>query len=218
VAVLALARAKAVVNDTWNGFNFLHTAANRMGALMLGFTPPQGQFSFNGIKAVWLQGVDTFVVNALPQDAFVIYQGHHGDVGAARADVIFPGCTYTEKNATYVNTEGRVQQTRQATSPVGDAKEDWKIIRAFSEVLGKPLAFNTLSDLRAAMVRDVPALDAVDAITPVEWSDFGHEGVTDAAPFGLAIANYYQTCPISRASVVMAECTDAFVRPVQTKQ
>ncbi|NBX65726.1 MAG: NADH-quinone oxidoreductase subunit G [Proteobacteria bacterium] len=213
-AVLAAVRAKAVVNEGWNGFNYLHTAAGRMGALMLGFTPPQGQFSWQGIKAVWLNNVDTDVVKSIPADAFVIYQGHHGDAGAARADVIFPAATYTEKNATYVNTEGRVQQTRQATSPVGQAKEDWKIIRAFSEVIGKPLSFNTLADLRAAMAKDVPAFGAVDAITPVAWSDFGKAGTLDAKPFGTAVANYYQTCVISRASVTMAQCTEAFVKPL----
>ncbi|MBU6234791.1 MAG: NADH-quinone oxidoreductase subunit NuoG [Alphaproteobacteria bacterium] len=213
-AILAAASAKAVVNENWNGFNFLHTAAGRMGALMLGFTPPQGQFSTQGIKALWLLGVDSQSVNThvIPRDAFVIYQGHHGDAGAARADVIFPAAAYTEKNATYVNTEGRVQQARQATSPVGHAKEDWKIIRAFSEVIGKPLAFNTLADLRAAMVKDVPALGNIDAITPVAWATFGKAGTIEAKPFGTAIANYYQTCPISRASVTMAECTEAFAK------
>lgn len=210
-AVLALARKKAVVNEGWNGFNVLHTAAGRMGALMVGFTPPQGHFNPEGIKALWLHGVDAPFVGDLPDDMFVIYQGHHGDAGAARADVILPGVAYTEKNATYVNTEGRVQQARQATSPLGQAKEDWKIIRALSEVVGKPLPFNTLSDLRALLAKEHPAFAEVDAIARAPWAAFGHEGPVDAAPFDVAVGNYYQTDVISRASVTMAECAQAFL-------
>ncbi len=50
------------------------------------------------------------------------------------ADVILPGAAYTEKNATFVNTEGRAQMTQVAVTAPGMAREDWKIIRALSEV------------------------------------------------------------------------------------
>lgn len=50
------------------------------------------------------------------------------------ADIILPSAAYTEKNATYVNTEGRSQHTRVAVTAPGMAREDWKIIRAVSEV------------------------------------------------------------------------------------
>ncbi|HEY8963860.1 MAG TPA: molybdopterin-dependent oxidoreductase, partial [Alphaproteobacteria bacterium] len=214
-AILALARSKAVVNDGWNGFNVLHTAASRVGSLMLGFTPPKGEKNcdWKAIKAVWLHGVDSAVVNEhiVPKDAFVIYQGHHGDAGAARADVIFPGCAYTEKNATYVNTEGRVQLARAAVTPLGQAKEDWKIIRAFSEVVGKPLSYNTLADLRAALIKDYPDFAHIDDIAPAKWNDFGKAGKCDDAPFKNTLPGYYQTDVISRASVTMAECVEEFI-------
>jgi len=215
-AILALARSKAVVNDTWNGFNVLHTAAGRMGALMLGFTPPAagssgGHFNLQGLKLLWLHGVDVPFVADLPRDLFVVYQGHHGDIGATRADVVLPGVAYTEKNALYVNTEGRVQQARQAVSPLGQAKEDWKIIRALSEAIGKPLAFNTQSELRAQLVKEYPAFASIDAIAPAPWAPFGQQGAVGSAPFQLANKNYYQTDPISRASATMAECASAFV-------
>ncbi len=213
-AVLAMARAKAVVKDGWNGFNLLHTAAGRMGALMAGFVPPQGQFSMNGIKAWYMHGVDNPVVydHMVGKDDFVIYQGHHGDVGAARADVIFPGTAYTEKSALYVNTEGRVQMARAAVTPLGLAKEDWRIIRAFSEVMNAPLPYNTLSDLRARLAREIPAFGAIGAITPVAWSDFGKPGAVKGVRFASPVKNYYQTDPISRASVTMATCVEAFAQ------
>jgi len=215
-AVLALAASKAVVNDNWNGFNVLHTAASRVGSLMLGFTPPKGEKNcdWGTVKAVWLHGVDSDVVNThiVPKNAFVIYQGHHGDAGVSRADVIFPGCAYTEKNATYVNTEGRVQLARAAVTPLGQAKEDWKIIRAFSEVLNKPLAFNTLAELRAQLVRDYPDLAYIDDIAPSKWVVPGKAGKLDAAPFKNALGGYYQTDVISRASVTMAACVEEFTQ------
>jgi NADH-quinone oxidoreductase subunit G len=216
-AIQALARKKAVVNDNWNGFNVLHTAAGRVGALMVGFTPPKGQFSMEGIKAWYLLGVDSAEVNQhmIKSDAFVIYQGHHGDAGAQRADVIFPGCAYPEKNALYVNTEGRVQMAYQATSPLGQAKEDWKILRALSEVIGNPLPYNTQSELRTRLAREFPAFAKIGEIAPAAWAEFGEPGDIKAQAFMPAVRNYYQTDPISRASVTMAECKALFVSASQ---
>jgi NADH-quinone oxidoreductase subunit G len=215
-AVLALARKKSVVTAEWNGFNVLHTAAGRVGALMVGFAP-QAPFSTKGIKAWYLHGVDNAEVfqHVIAKEAFVIYQGHHGDVGAQRADVIFPGAAYTEKAALYVNTEGRVQMARAAVSPVGQAKEDWRIVRAFSEVLNVPLAYNTHADLRKRLSAEIPAFANVGEITPVEWKPFGKEGTISATSFTSAVANYYQTDAISRASVTMANCVESFGAPLK---
>ena len=150
-AVLALCREMAetfgMVTEGWNGFNLLHTAAARVGALDLGFLPGDGGLGLAGILAgaengeidvVYLLGADEIDMSRLGS-AFVIYQGHHGDAGAHRADVILPGAAYTEKNGTYVNTEGRVQLTRLAAFPPGDAREDWTILRALSGLLDKTL-------------------------------------------------------------------------------
>ncbi|MCB1537853.1 MAG: NADH-quinone oxidoreductase subunit G [Rhodospirillales bacterium] len=216
-AVLALARAKAKIADGWNGFNLLHTAAGRMGALSIGFVPPGGQFSKKGIKLWYLMGVDNPDVfsHMIGKDDFVIYQGHHGDAGAARADVILPGAAYTEKTALYMNTEGRVQTTRAAVTPPGMAKEDWKIVRAFSEVLGQTLVYNTHAELRARIAGEFPAFAAVGEITPVAWGDFGAAGAAKTAIFASPVGNYYQTDPVSRASPTMAQCVAAFT--AQTK-
>jgi len=123
--------------------------------------------------------------------------------------VILPGGAYTEKNATYVNTEGRVQRARLAAPPPGQAREDWTILRALSEALGKTLKFNTLRELRARMAGCAPWFSAVDAVTAAAWGDFGTAGAMDSEPFAPAIDNFYMTDPISRASATMAECTAA---------
>merc|ERR1719387_2209589 len=117
-----------LLTDSWNGFNVLHTAASRVGALELGFVP-SGKASTP--EFVYLMGADE-CVDDIPADAFVVYQGHHGDAGAHRADVILPGAAYTEKHGTYVNTEGRVQRAKRAKAPIGDARDDWAILRALS--------------------------------------------------------------------------------------
>ncbi|MBT6403217.1 MAG: NADH-quinone oxidoreductase subunit G [Rhodospirillaceae bacterium] len=222
-AVLASARALAdncnVVRDGWNGFNVLHTAAARVGGLDLGFVPGEGGRDVAGIvsgaaagdiELVYLLGADEIDTSGLG-DAFVVYQGHHGDAGAHRADVILPGAAYTEKNGTYVNTEGRVQLGRQAVQPPGDAREDWSIIRALSGVLGAKLDYVTLGDVRAALSAANPVFDQVDQVQPASWDAFGAAGEMDAAPFESPVANYYMTDPISRASETMAECTREFV-------
>src|SRR5207302_2924473 len=139
--------------------------------------------------------------------AFVIYQGHHGDRGAARADVVLPGCAYTEKDATYVNTEGRAQLGRRATFPPGEAREDWAILRALSGALGRPLPFDSLPELRQRLRAAHPNFARIDEIVPAEWGNFGEAGPVDAAAFVYPIADFYRTDPVSRASPTMAQCS-----------
>ena len=136
----------------------------------------------------------------------VVYQGHHGDAGAHRADAIFPGAAYTEKDATYVNTEGRVQRAEKASFPLGQAKEDWAIVRALSEALGNALPYDTTVEVRQRMIEINSVFSRVDEITENEWGVFGEDGQTKDKEFGAAIPNYYMTDAISRASNTMAEC------------
>ncbi len=222
-AVLAMARQIAeesgLVREDWNGFNMLHTSAARVGALDLGFVPGEGGLDTAGIlagavngtiKVVYLLGADEVDMSSLG-DAFVVYQGHHGDAGAHRADVVLPGAAYTEKNGTYVNTEGRVQTGRRAVFPPGDAREDWAIVRAISGVLGKRLGYNDLQELRHAMRKAHPIFSVTDAVEPQEWGNFGAAGKLSEQTFASSIANFYMTDSISRASETMAMCTAAFV-------
>lgn len=225
LAVQAAARAIAenvgAVREDWNGFNVLHLAAGRVGALDAGFLPGPGGRDLAGIlagaqsgeiEAVYLLGADEIDGDKFGK-AFVIYQGHHGDRGAHRADVILPGAAYTEKNATYVNTEGRVQHARFATFPLGEAREDWKILRALSGELGQALPYDTLTQLRQHMAQVNPVFATLDTLVPAAWGPFGQTGAIADAHFASPIENFYMTDPISRASVTMAQCTDAFLKP-----
>jgi NADH-quinone oxidoreductase subunit G len=219
-----LAETYGMVADGWNGFNVLHTAAARVGGLDLGFLPGEGGRDTAGIldgaekgelDFVYLLGVDEIDASRLGK-AFVVYQGHHGDAGAHRADVILPGAAYTEKNATYVNTEGRVQLGRLAANPPGDAREDWAILRALSDHVGKkPLPYDNLGEVRQKLIETATTFAAVDQVPEAAWGEFGQAGELDSAPFGLPITNFYMTDPISRNSETMARCTEAFVLPKQ---
>ncbi|NNG03278.1 MAG: NADH-quinone oxidoreductase subunit G [Inquilinus sp.] len=222
-AVLAAARSAAetfgLVKEDWNGFNVLHTAAARVGGLELGFVPGEGGRGTAGIldgarngevKLVWLLGADEIGADRFG-DAFVVYQGHHGDRGAHRADVILPGAAYTEKNGTYVNTEGRPQRGKQAVFPPGEAREDWKILRAFSDRVGRTLPYDSLEQLRGHMAQVAPRLARIDEIEPAEWQAFGKAGKMDAAPFASPVEVFYMTDPISRASATMAKCISQIV-------
>jgi len=223
-AVMAAARQIAgntgMVSADWNGFNILHTAAARVAGLDLGLVPGEGGRDVAGIldgaaageiEVVYLLGADEIDTSKLA-NAFVIYQGHHGDAGAHAADVILPGAAYTEKDGTYANTEGRVQRGRRATFPPGDAREDWAILRALSDVLGKTLPYNNILELQAHMAKTAPALAEIDTLAPSSWRDYGTAGEMDNAPFESPIRNFYMTDPISRASETMAACTETFVR------
>ena len=170
-AILALAakaaHALGAIKEGWNGFAILHTAAARVGGLDLGFVPGQGGLDAGSmaksgaLDVLFLLGADEIAVEP---GAFVIYQGTHGDRGAARADVILPGAAYTEKSGTYVNTEGRVQFADRANFPPGDAREDWAILRALSDVLGHKLPFDSLKALRACLYAGHPHFAKLDEI------------------------------------------------------
>ena len=200
----------------WHGFNVLHTAAARVGALDLGFVPgPNGKSvaEMPDLDLLWLLGADEFDTGKIAPGTFVIYQGHHGDAGASRADVILPGAAYTEKSGTYVNTEGRVQRGFMATHPPGEAREDWRIIRALSTRLGHTLPYDTIDALRTrlqtvnpvfANVGFLPRFGATDATAPA-----GDPAAVSDLPFAPVIKHYHQTDPISRASPTMAACVAA---------
>ena len=138
--------------------------------------------------------------------AFVVYQGTHGDRGAHRADVILPGATYTEKSGLYVNTEGRVQYAERANFAPGDAREDWAILRALSEVVGAKLSFDSLADLRKALYAAYPHFARIDAIEPGSIN-IANAGALGTGVFTSAVDDFYLTNPIARASAVMAECS-----------
>ncbi|MGD9502743.1 MAG: molybdopterin-dependent oxidoreductase, partial [Methyloceanibacter sp.] len=220
--VLALAAKAAIAIGAlkpaaaWNGFNVLHSAAARVGGLDLGFVPGEGGRDVSGVldgasdgsvEAVYLLGADEIDMARLG-GAFVIYQGSHGDAGAHRADVILPGAAYTEKTAIYVNTEGRPQMTARATFPPGEAREDWKIVRALSGVLGQTLPFDNVQELRAELFLRHPHLAEIDAIGPADAATIERLAARPAkhgkGRFEPAIADFYLTNPIARASAIMA--------------
>ena len=222
-AVLAaawkLAAHSAALTPEWNGFNVLHTAAARVGALDIGFVPGPGGKAMDammggGVDLLWLLAADEFDAGRIGPDTFVVYQGHHGDRGAARADVILPGAAYTEKSGTYVNTEGRAQRGYKASFAPGEAREDWSILRAFSAVLGRPLPYDTIEALRTRMEAVNPLFGDIGALPRFGASDLsgpaGDPAAVSDAPFAPAFADYYQTNPISRASEVMAECSRTY--------
>jgi NADH-quinone oxidoreductase subunit G len=217
-AIMALAAKAAqslgAIKDGWNGFSVLQTAASRVGALDLGFVPANGGMNATkiagtgGLDVVFLLGADEIEV---APGAFVIYLGTHGDSGAHRADVILPGAAYPEKSGIYVNTEGRVQMAARASFPPGEAREDWAILRALSDVLGQRLPYDSLAQLRAAMFKAHPHLQRIGQIAPGNATNIAKlanlGGAPDKAPFASPIDDYYLTNPIARASAVMAECS-----------
>ncbi len=225
-AVLAaawrLAAQVGALTADWHGFNVLHTAAGRVGALDLGFVPgPNGKgldaMLDGGVDLLWLLAADEFDTTRIGADTFVVYQGHHGEAGAQRADVILPGAAYTEKPGTYVNTEGRVQRGFRAVYPPGESREDWTILRAFSGVLGKTLPYDTIAALRARMAAVNSVFGRVNEMARFGCTDHtgphGDPAMLSEAPLVSSVANYFQTDPISRSSPTMAACVAARSTP-----
>ncbi len=214
--------------EGWSGLAVLHTAAGRVGGLDLGFVPGEGGLDAAAMVAavndgaldlLFLLGADEMTMPA-PGKGFVIYQGTHGDAGAHRADVILPGAAWTEKSATYVNTEGRVQRAKRAAFPPGEAREDWAILRALSDAVSTKLPYDSLDQLRAALYAAHPHFARVDRIERSFTGDLSRLAslglVSLPLPFANPIADFYQTNPIARASRVMAECSALHANSLRT--
>lgn len=209
-----LALDVGAVKDGWNGFAVLQNTASRVGALDIGFAAGANGLNlaqmtaFGTLDVLFLLGADE--VKA-PDGTFVVYIGTHGDAGAHRADVILPGAAYTEKSGIFVNTEGRAQMANRAGFPPGEAREDWAIIRALSEVLAKKLPYDSLASLRQAVFKTAPHLMRLDQIEAGNAADLktlaGRGGDVEKVPFKAVVDDFYLTNPIARASAVMAECS-----------
>jgi NADH-quinone oxidoreductase subunit G len=216
----ALAASGSFVKGNWNGFNVLHTAASRMAGLMLGYAQPGGIADVAAAKPelVILLGADE-VADGTFKDAFTVYIGHHGDNGAKNADLVLPGAAYSEKHGTWVNIEGRVQRGERATFPPGDAREDWTILRALSDLLGQPLPFDRLDQLRAAMAADTPGLGADDGtildfpwVAPKAGKGARINGASGTVDY--PIKDFYLTNAICRSSPTMRRCSEELIHGV----
>lgn len=201
-----------IVRDDWNGFNVLHTSASRVGGLDIGFIPESKSIHIQNIlensKVLFLFGADEIDLRRIPQDTFVIYQGHHGDKSVYSADIILPGAAYTEKDSTYVNTEGRVQRTYAAVPPPRYAQSDWEIVNALAKMLKIDIGINSMGELRRLMTKEFSIFEYVDSVVPSEikinlgkMKDFEKDSFTNPSK------NFYMSDCISRNSRTMAQCT-----------
>ena len=221
-AIINLAKQIAekynMIAESFNGFNILHKTAAIVGGLDIGFIPAKDGYNVkaildhaekNEIKLVYLLGADEIDMSKL-KNSFVIYQGHHGDKGAHAADVILPGCSYTEKDATYVNLEGRVQRTYRAVYAPGEAKLDWQIIIELADAIKKPLGYKNLNDIRTKMVNIAPHFAKIGHIEKAQWIPANKQTNLVSKFIEYNHQNYYLTDSICRASVIMSKCASLF--------
>jgi NADH-quinone oxidoreductase subunit G len=214
-ATLALVESLSLIrpdsgNGGWNGYNVLHTAAARTGGLILGYARLGGMTSLaeQAPKLLFLLGADEMDFAPFA-GSFKVYVGHHGDNGAHVADLILPGAAYSEKHGIHVNLEGRVQYSEKAVDPPGDARADWSIFRALSDVLGRPLPFDSHAELRGRLIADHPEFARGGGLIAFPWAPPRLDAV--AIPKGTALAypirDFYLTNPIARSSPTLQRCS-----------
>ncbi|OWR42401.1 NADH-ubiquinone oxidoreductase subunit [Danaus plexippus plexippus] len=223
---LALRLQDKLENKDWKVLNVLQRTASQVAAMDLGYKPGVGEMLKEGPKVVFLLGADAGVVTreALPKDCVVIYQGHHGDAGASIADIVLAGAAYTEKNGTYVNAEGRAQQTLPAVTPPGKAREDWKIIRALSEVVGARLPYDNLEEVRARLAEVCPSMVSYGDVQNNNYfaqardlAQSLQKPVSGTLDVQLKqLEDFFMTDSISRASPTMAKCVQAVIKQKQS--
>tara|TARA_B100001057_G_scaffold444518_1_gene481483 strand:- start:168 stop:2093 length:1926 start_codon:yes stop_codon:yes gene_type:complete len=211
---IELAHKYNFLKDDWNGFNVLHTAASRPGAMEIGFLPGEKgknldqiikSYKTGGISTLFLLGADEIDISE-KNDCFIIYQGHHGDKGANIADLILPSPSFNEQNGLFINTEGRVQESIRATFPLGEAKEDWEIISLISKNMGLENIFTSFEELRSSLFHDYPNLSDLDFCLPSER--FPKKLVTKDIKdhiFTDSLNNFWLSNSITRSSKLMCE-------------
>jgi len=215
------ARVQSGCGSSWRVLNVLHKVAGQVAALDIGYKAGVAAIKEQKPDVLFLLGADAGKITRadLPDNCFVIYQGHHGDKGAEMADLILPGAAYTEKQATYVNMEGRAQQTIAALTPPGMARVDWKIIRALSEVLGETLPYDTIQEVRARLNQVSPNLTRYGLVEEANFFAQAAELASTQKKLALSkdpidvsqkiLTDFYMTDAISRASPTMAKCVQA---------
>jgi len=210
-AALALVGPLGLIKGEWNGFNVVHTSASRMASLVLGYAQAGGLADIEAAKPelVLLLGADEMPADRL-KGAFKVYIGHHGDNGAKQADLVLPGATYAEKHGTYVNTEGRVQRSEKAAFAPGEAREDWAILRAVSELAGKTLPFDSFGQLRQQMIAEYPQLGR-DGLIDLPWSPPNLDTEAEGK-IRYPIADFFLTNAICRNSPTMRRCSEELVQ------
>ncbi len=216
-AALALVKPLGLIKDSWNGFNVLHISASRMASLILGYAQKGGIADIEGAnpELVLLLGADEVAADRF-KGAFKVYIGHHGDAGAKMADLVLPGAAYAEKHGTYVNTEGRVQRGEKAAFAPGEAREDWSILRAVSELAGKALPFDSFGQLRAAMIAEFPELGR-HGLLDLKWAPPKLDAKAEG-PVRYPIGDFFLTNAICRNSPTMQRCSEELVAGVQHKE
>jgi NADH-quinone oxidoreductase subunit G len=214
---LALVEPLGLIKDGWNGFNVLHVSASRMASLILGYAQPGGIADLEAAKPelVLMLGADEMAADRF-KGVLKVYIGHHGDNGASQADLVLPAAAYAEKHGSYVNTEGRVQRGEKATFPPGEAREDWAILRAVSELTGKPLPFDSFGDLHRAMVAEYPQFGRVGLID-LPWAPPAPPAKAEG-PLRYPIGDFFLTNAICRNSPTMQRCSEELVRGVQFQE
>jgi NADH-quinone oxidoreductase subunit G len=216
-AALALVQPLSLIKDGWNGFNVVHTSASRMASLILGYAQPGGIADIEAAapEVVLLLGADEVAADRF-KGAFKVYIGHHGDNGARMADLVLPGASYAEKHGTYVNTEGRVQRGEKAAFAPGEAREDWAILRAVSQLAGSTLMFDSLGDLRAAMAAEYPQL-GVDGLIDLPWVQ-PKLAAKSEGHIRYPIKDFFLTNAICRNSPTMRLCSEELVHGIDVRE
>jgi NADH-quinone oxidoreductase subunit G len=206
-----------LIKDGWNGYNVLHFSASRMAGIILGYAQKGGIADLEAAapELVLLLGADEVAADRF-KGAYKVHIGHHGDKGAKQADLILPGAAYAEKHGTYVNTEGRVQRGEKAAFPPGEAREDWSILRAASELAGKKLPFDTFAQLRAKIITEYPQLGR-DGLVDLPWSPPKLAAKAEG-PIRYPIGDFFLTNAICRNSPTMQRCSEELVQGVAFKE
>ncbi len=200
-----------LINENWNSLNILVQNASTVGLLDLKILPSQIENNFfndlsnKKFKFLYLLGSDN--LDFKKNGEFVVYQGSHGDRGAELADIILPSSTYTEQNGLYENLEGRLQECKKASYPIGESLEDWKVFNRIIKKIGNQNETFNFDQLRKEVLNIIPNFSNINELPrPSEIKNMNTETNFTREEVFIRELDYYYTNSISRSSKTMSEC------------
>ena len=201
------------ITEDWNALNFLPQNASTVGLIDLKIISSDDEenksffkkLDSNKFKLIYLLGSDNLEIKK--DNEFIVYQGSHGDRGAEIADIILPSAAYTEQNGLFENLEGRVQECKKASYPIGEALEDWKIFNLILKKMGKNENLLNFDNLRKEVLNLIPNFTKINELPKYKLSGSKKRSSSFFSEnINIKELDYYFTNSISRASKTMSEC------------
>jgi len=202
-----LSKNITIIGEDWLGINFLPLTANKVGESLAGVNTKDKQ-DFSKIKYIYSIGLDSYSTifsKINEQKTFIVSQTPYADSFLQKSNVIIPSTTFTEKEGTYINLEGRVQKSKIVFERPNFAKNDDKIIKL---MLSQSLSEKALSVAEPTILKiEKNKKSFTKYLTTKRSNEITRIKKT---PFKVIISNFFSNNILAKNSQILSKCASIF--------